>query len=120
MKRLLIAFVISFTAATVHAAEQDLLKRAQAEGRASFYANITAVESIIKAFSADTGVKGEYTRISTTKFVATAVTEFEAGKFMADVVQGPLPVLELLKDKGNLNAYPSPAAPRSPERTQES
>jgi len=118
MKRLLIAFVISFTAATVHAAEQDLLKRAQAEGRASFYANITAVESIIKAFSADTGVKGEYTRISTTKFVATAVTEFEAGKLMADVVQGPLPVLELLKERGILASYRSPAAKGYPEWTR--
>src|SRR3990170_4806144 len=118
MKRLLIACVISFAAATVHAADQDLLKRAQAQGRASFYANITAVESIIKAFSADTGVKGEYTRISTTKFVATAVTEFEAGKLMADVVQGPLPVLELLKERGILASYRSPAAKGYPEWTR--
>ncbi|OGA21612.1 MAG: ABC transporter substrate-binding protein [Betaproteobacteria bacterium RIFCSPLOWO2_02_FULL_67_26] len=118
MKTLLIAFVISFTAATVHAADQDLLKRARSEGKASFYANITAVEPIMKAFSSDTGVKGEYTRISTTKFVATAITEFEAGKFMADVVQGPLPVLELLKDKGILAAYRSPAAKGYPEWTR--
>ncbi len=118
MKRLLIAFVISFTAATVHAADQDLLKRAKSEGRVSYYANITAVESIMKAFSADTGVKGEYTRISTTKFVATAVTEFEAGKFMADVVQGPLPVLELLKEKGILASYRSPEAKGYPEWTR--
>lgn len=109
-KTLLIAFVAAFAAAAVHAADSDLLKRARSEGRASFYANITAVEPIMKAFSADTGVKGEYTRVSTTKFVATAITEFEAGKFMADVVQGPLPVLEILKDKGILTAYRSPAA----------
>jgi iron(III) transport system substrate-binding protein len=57
----------------------------------------------MKAFTEDTGVKGEYTRISTAKFVATAITEFEAGKLMADVVQAPLPVLELLKEKGVLS-----------------
>jgi iron(III) transport system substrate-binding protein len=102
MHKLLSAILFVLSAAGVWAGEQDLLQRARSEGRASFYANITAVEPIIKAFTADTGVKGEYTRISTTKFVATAITEFEAGKFMADVVQGPLPVLEMLRDRGML------------------
>ncbi|MBI3045197.1 MAG: extracellular solute-binding protein [Betaproteobacteria bacterium] len=118
MKRLLVAFVVLFASAAAHAADQDLLKRAKSEGKASFYANITAVEPIIKAFSTDTGVKAEYTRISTTKFVATAITEFEAGKFMADVVQGPLPVLELLKGKGMLASYRSPAAAGYPAWTR--
>ena len=71
-----------------------------------------------KAFSADTGIKAEYTRISTTKFVATAITEFQAGKLMADVIQGPLPVLELLKEKGVLAKYRSPAAANYPEWTR--
>ena len=118
MKKLLVAFAVVLAAAQAHAADQDLLKRARAEGKAAFYANITSVETIMKAFAADTGVKGEYTRISTTKFVATAVTEFEAGKFMADVVQGPLPVLELLKEKGILASYRSPAAAGYPEWTR--
>ena len=118
MKKLLVAFAVVLAAVQAHAADQDLLKRATAEGKAAFYANITAVEPIMKAFAADTGVKGEYTRISTTKFVATAVTEFEAGKFMADVVQGPLPVLELLKEKGILASYRSPAAAGYPEWTR--
>ena len=99
----------------VQAQDKSQLDKARAEGKASFYANITAVEPIMKAFTADTGVKGEYTRISTTKFVATAITEFEAGKLMADVVQGPVPVLELLKEKGVLASYRSPAAAGYPE-----
>ena len=41
----------------------------------------------MKAFTADTGVKAEYTRIASPKFVATTITEFEAGKLLADVVQ---------------------------------
>jgi len=118
MKKLFTAFVALFAAAAVQAADSDLLKRAKSEGRASFYANITAVEPIMKAFSADTGVKGEYTRISTTKFVATAITEFEAGRFMADVVQGPLPVLEILKDKGMLAQYSSKVTAGYPEWTR--
>jgi iron(III) transport system substrate-binding protein len=118
MKKLLA--VISLLCAAVAAQAQDpaTLERARTEGKASFYANITAVEPILKAFGTDTGVKAEYTRISTAKFVATAITEFEAGKLMADVVQAPLPVLELLKDKGVLAPYRSPAAAGYPEWTR--
>jgi len=118
MKKLLVAFIMLFAAACAHAQDKALLDKARSEGRAAFYANITAVEPIIKAFTADTGVKAEYTRISTTKFVATAITEFEAGKFMADVVQGPLPILELLKAKGMLAPYRSPAAAGYPQWTK--
>ena len=110
MKKLLAVFIVLFAAAAAHAADDALLNKARAEGKATFYANITAVEPIMKAFTDDTGVEGEYTRISTAKFVATAVTEFAAGKFMADVVQGPLPVLEILKEKGMLAPYRSPEA----------
>jgi iron(III) transport system substrate-binding protein len=115
MKKLLAVFIALFAVASAHAAENAALAKAKAEGKVAFYANITAVEPIMKAFTGDTGVKAEYTRISTTKFVATAITEHEAGKFMADVVQGPLPVLEVLKAKGMLAAYRSPAAPGYPE-----
>jgi len=115
MKRLLAALCVLFAATQAQAQGKSQLDQAKAEGKASFYANITAVEPIMKAFTADTGVKGEYTRISTTKFVATAITEFEAGKLMADVVQGPVPVLELLKEKGVLASYRSPAAAGYPE-----
>ena len=118
MKKIFIACAVLFAAAHAQAADQALLDKAKGEGKAAFYANITAVEPIMKAFAADTGVKGEYTRISTAKFVATAITEFEAGKFMADVVQAPLPILELLKEKGILARYRSPAAAGYPQWTK--
>lgn len=118
MKKLLIAFIVLFAAVYVHAADQALLEKARAEGRAAFYANITAVEPIIKAFTADTGVKGEYTRITSPKFVATTITEFEAGKLLADVVQAPLPVLEMLKERGILARYRSPVAAGYPDWTK--
>ncbi|PKN43557.1 MAG: ABC transporter substrate-binding protein [Deltaproteobacteria bacterium HGW-Deltaproteobacteria-18] len=110
MKRLVVVIAILLCPVlSAQAAELDPAK-AKAEGTATFYANITAVEPIMEAFEADTGVKGAYTRISTSKFLATVLTEFEAGKLMADVVQGPLPVLEILKSKGVLASYSSPAA----------
>lgn len=118
MKKLFVAFIVLFAAAYAHAADKGLLDKARTEGKAAFYANITAIEPIMKAFIADTGVKAEYNRISTSKFVATTITEFEAGKLMADVVQAPLPVLDLLKEKGVLASYRSPAAAGYPEWTR--
>jgi iron(III) transport system substrate-binding protein len=118
MKKIFITCILLFAAAHAKAADQTLLDKARTEGKAAFYANITAVEPIMKAFADDTGVKAEYTRISTARFVATAITEFEAGKFMADVVQAPLPILELLKEKGILARYRSPAAAGYPQWTK--
>jgi len=118
MKKLLAAFIILFAATSAQAADSAQMAKAKAEGKVAFYANITAVEPIVKAFTDDTGIQAEYTRISTTKFVATAITEFQAGKFMADVVQGPLPVLQILEEKGMLAPYSSPAAAHYPAWTR--
>ena len=109
MKRIALTLALTMAAASALAADARLDKAKQ-EGEVAFYANITAVEPLMKAFAAETGVKATYTRISSNKFVATAVTEFQAGKLMADVIQGPLPVLEMLKEKGVLASYRSPAA----------
>ncbi len=89
--------------------------KAAEDTKVSFYANITAVEPIMEAFTKQTGIQGEYTRISTAKFLSTVFTEFEAGKLLADVIQAPLPVLEMLKDKGVISDYVSPQAAAYPE-----
>lgn len=89
------------------AADDALMDKAKAQGRAVFYANITAVEPIMKAFEQATGVKGQYTRIASSKFIPTILTEFNAGKLLADVVQAPLPMLQLLKEQGVLAPYRS-------------
>jgi iron(III) transport system substrate-binding protein len=118
MKKLSILLVILFLVPYAYAAEEPdkaLVAKAKAEGKAAFYANITAVEPIMQAFTKSYGVKGEYTRISTAKFAATAVTEHAAGKLMADVLQAPVPILEMLKDKGILASYRSPMAAAYPD-----
>lgn len=92
-----------------------LEEKARAEGKVTFYANMTAVEPILADFTKRYGIKVEYTRLSTTKFVATVLTEHAAGKLNADVLQAPMPVLELLKEKGVLAAYRSPAAAGYPK-----
>jgi iron(III) transport system substrate-binding protein len=114
MKKLVIILVSIFfiTPCVLSAGEPQgaLISKAKAEGKATFYANITAVEPIMEAFTKKFGVKGEYTRISTDKFVATVSTEHQAGKLMADVLQAPIPILEILKGKGVLASYKSPVA----------
>ena len=116
MPRLLATVLgIAFLSTQLGAADSEHLAKARAEGRVAFYANMTAVEPVVSAFKDATGITAEYTRISTAKFVPVAVTEFAAGKFAADVVQGPLPVLEQLEERGMLAPYRSPAAEGYPE-----
>ena len=110
-RRLLVCALVCFLAAGVL-----LVDRVRAaDDKVAFYANITAIEPIMEAFTKATGIKGEYTRISTAKFLSTVFTEFEAGKLMADVVQAPLPVLEMLKEKGVISDYVSPQAADYPD-----
>lgn len=97
------------------AAAQAVVDKAKAEGKVTFYANITAVEPILDSFTKKYGIKAEYTRLSTTKFIATILTEHAAGKLTADVLQAPMPVLEMLMEKGVLAAYTSPAAASYPK-----
>ncbi len=119
MKRLFILLSVLILAPSAIAAESDLLQKAKAEGQVSFYANMTAIQPIMDAFNAQTGLNGKYTRISTSKFLPTVLTEFQAGKLMADVLQAPLPVMQLLKEQGVLAPYTSPAAAGYPAWTRE-
>lgn len=122
MKTLAMILVLIFlvTPCILSAAEpqEALIGKAKAEGKVTFYANITAIEPIMEAFTKKYGVKGEYTRVSTDKYVATVATEHEAGKLMADVLQAPIPILDILKAKGVLASYKSPAAAEYPKWTR--
>src|SRR5690606_3876761 len=102
-----------FTVAAAQSAE--LVAAAQAEGTLEYYANITSVDPVLEAFNAEYGVTANYTRISTEGFAATLLTEFQAGRQVASVLQGALPLLEILKEYGLLQAYESPVAEGYPE-----
>ncbi|HRP48407.1 MAG TPA: extracellular solute-binding protein, partial [Trueperaceae bacterium] len=108
---LLAAFAISFAGAQ----SAELIAAAQAEGSLEYYANITAIDPVLAAFAAEYGVDANYTRISTEGFAATLLTEFQAGRQLASVLQAPLPLLEILKDFGLLQPYESPVAAGYPD-----
>lgn len=112
MKKLAILLLSIFLAPSAFAGD---MAKATAEGKVNLYANITAIEPLMEAFTAATHVQGIYTRVDTSKFVATVLTEHDAGKLQADVLQGPLPILEMLKEKGVLAPYKSPAAAGYPQ-----
>jgi iron(III) transport system substrate-binding protein len=97
------------------AADAAMMEKAKQQGKAVFYANITSVQPIMDAFQKATGIKGEYTRASSTKFVPTILTEASAGKLLADVLQSPQPMLEVLKEQGVLASYKSPSTQGYPD-----
>jgi iron(III) transport system substrate-binding protein len=115
MKKRIMLLLTVFMALSTYSA---LAESAKEEGKVAFYANITAIQPIMEEFTKVKGIKGEYTRISTSKFLATVLTEHQAGKLMADVLQAPIPIMKLLKDKGVLASYQSPAAAGYPEWTR--
>jgi iron(III) transport system substrate-binding protein len=88
---------------------------ALAAGKVNFYANMTAIEPLIEAYNGSHEGEAIYTRMSTSKYLATVLTEFSVGKLQADVLQGPLPIIQMLKEKGVLAAYRSPAAAGYPD-----
>lgn len=112
MKKLMILVLCFFLVPSAFAGDPA---KAVKEGKVNLYANITAIEPVMEAFTAASGVQGVYTRVDTSKFLATVLTEHDAGKLQADVLQGPLPILEMLKEKGVLIPYKSPAAAGYPE-----
>ncbi len=118
MKKTLIFLFTLFFSVSAIAADSEVMDKAKAEGQVSFYANITAVQPIMDAFNTQSGLDGKYTRISTSKFLPTVLTEFQAGKLMADVLQAPLPVMQMLKEQGVLAAYSSPTADGYPDWTR--
>jgi len=119
MKKLLVlatmALLVSAMLFAAGAKEPAKPASTELEAKMSLYASITAIEPIMEAFQKETGVQGEYTRLSTARFISTVLTEFEAGKLLADVIQGPLPILEILRDQGVVAKYNSPAAAGYPD-----
>lgn len=108
MKKILLLFcVVSLLAGG--------LTVAAASGKVNFYANMTAIEPLMEAYNASHDGEAIYTRMSTNKYLATVLTEFSVGRLQADVLQGPLPIMQMLKEKGVLAPYRSPAAAGYPD-----
>lgn len=106
--------ILSMVVGIAFGSDHPLLDQAKQEGKAIFYANITGVDKVMEAFKAKYGVEAEYTRISTSVYVPTVMTEFQANRLIGDVLQAPIPILQMLKEAGVLEEYVSPVSENYP------
>lgn len=111
---LVLALVLVITGMLFAAGKPETVAETPSK-KVSLYANITAIEPILEYYNKSTGSEVEYTRLSTARYVSTILTEVEAKKLTADVVQGPLPILEILRDQGILANYDAKAAAGYPD-----
>lgn len=112
-------FLLLFSALWAHGQAPERVREAQGEGKVVFYANITGVEPLMEAFQNKYRVRAEYVRVSTDRFIPTILTEYRARKLQADVLQAPLPVLEILRKEGVLGRYVSPQSFGYPRWTRD-
>lgn len=85
------------------------------EADVAMYASITAIEPVLEAFKAETGVQPVNTRMSTGAFLSTVLTEFEARRLQADILQAPLPILEILREQGVIETFVPNAVANYPD-----
>lgn len=111
---LLSCMMLNMFVGLAFANDHPLLEAAKEEGKAIYYANITGVDKVMEAFKAKYGVEAEYTRIATSVYVPTVMTEFQANRLIGDVLQAPIPILQILKDAGVLEPYVSPVTENYP------
>lgn len=101
----LVSLLAAILVSLAGAQSVDLLVAGQVEGSTEFYANMTAIGPVLDAFEEKYGVVANYTRISTEGFAATLLTEHQAGRNIASVLQAPVPLLEILKEQGLLQPH---------------
>ena len=87
---LLLICLMAVAMAQAAASEHPLLEEAKGEGKVQYYANITGIEPVMDAFQAQYGLPAEYTRISTSVYVPTVMTEFQAGPPGCRCSPGPI------------------------------
>ena len=108
---LLAAFItVPFTAMTVQAQSPQLLEAARKEGKAVIYGSLESdtVDAIIQGFKKKTGIEAEYWRASATKVMDRAMSEFRAGKPLADGIVAADNVMRLMQQQGFFQKYDSP------------
>jgi iron(III) transport system substrate-binding protein len=99
-----------FTAATLLAQTAQLVDAAKKEGKVTIYGSLEGdtVDAIIQGFKKKTGIEAEYWRASATKVMDRAMSEFRAGKPLADAVVAADNVMRLMHKDGYFQKYDSP------------
>ncbi len=112
------AVAVFFLAATVaHAQNAKLIESAKKEGKAIAYGSLESdtMDAIMDGFRKKTGLDVEYWRASSTKVMDRALSEFRAGKPLADVIVTNDNPLRLMMEQGFFQKYESPTASAFPK-----
>jgi iron(III) transport system substrate-binding protein len=98
------------TASVLFAQSAQLLEAAKKDGKAVIYGSLEGdtMEAILQGFKKKTGVEAEYWRASATKVMDRAMTEFRAGKPVADAIVAADNVMRLMQKDGFFQKYDSP------------
>ena len=81
-------------------------RKAKAEGKVSFYANMTSVEPVMEAFQKKYGVKGVIWRAGSENILNRALQENRARRYAVDIVETNGPELESLSREKILAPHP--------------
>ena len=110
--KLLFVFVASslLLGASGYAQTPQLIDAAKKEGKVVIYGSLEGdtMDAIMAAFRKKTGVEAEYWRASATKVMDRAMTEFRAGKPVADGIVAADNVMRLMQQQGYFQKYDSP------------
>ncbi len=101
---------VPFTAMTVLGQTAQLLDAARKEGKAVIYGSLESdtMDVIMQGFRKKTGIEAEYWRASATKVMDRAMSEFRAGKPLADGIVAADNVMRLMHQQGFFQKYDSP------------
>ena len=97
-------------ATLLRAQSAQLIEAAKKEGKVVIYGSLESdtVDAIMQAFRKKTGIETEYWRASATKVMDRAMSEFRAGKAVADGVVTADNVMRLMQQQGYFQKYDSP------------
>ncbi len=101
-----------FATALAHAQSAKLIEAAKKEGKAVAYGSLESdnMDAVVQAFQKKTGITVDYWRASATKVMDRAMTEFHAGKTLADVILINDNPLRLMQQQGYFQKYESPTS----------
>jgi iron(III) transport system substrate-binding protein len=99
-----------FVSASAHAQSAKLIEAAKKDGKIVAYGSLESdtMDAIMQAFQKKFGIEAEYWRASATKVMDRAMTEFRAGKPLADVIVTADNVMRLMQQQGFFQKYDSP------------
>lgn len=105
-----LAFSFALASSITLAQTPQLMDAAKKEGKVTIYGSLEGdtVDAIIQGFKKKTGIEAEYWRASATKVMDRAMSEFRAGKPIADAIIAADNVMRLMHKEGFFQKYDSP------------